>query len=198
MLDKNSRLRTPSDIDSCISAQWPNCEKHPALFDTIKTCMVHGPCGNINPTAVCMKDGVCSKRYPKPFQPVTTIPEDGYPLYMRPDDGRLYTVKSQNKPFDAANQWIIPYNPFLSSKFHCHINVESVASFKTLKYCFKYIHKGPDRATIHCELDKIKTYIDGRYISAPEAISHLFHFETHEQHPCHSSTGMFLIPRNLW
>jgi len=119
---------------------------------------LHGtwPMWKYKSTAVCMKDGVCSKRYPKPFQPVTTIPEDGYPLYMRPDDGRLYTVKSQNKPFDAANQWIIPYNPFLSSKFHCHINVESVASFKTLKYCFKYIHKGPDRATIHCELAKSK------------------------------------------
>src|SRR5712672_710519 len=184
MLDKNFRLRSPSDIDSCISAQWPDPEKYPLLFDTIKSCMVHGPCGNINPDAPCMKNGICSKGYPKPYQSVTSIAEDGYPLYMRPKDGRTFPIKVHHQTtYDADNQWIVPYNFYLSSKFNCHLNVESVATFRTLKYCFKYIHKGPDRATLQYELDEIKTYIDGRYIGAPEGTWRTFHFAVHEQVP---------------
>jgi len=184
MLDKNFRLRSPSDIDSCISAQWPDPEKYPLLFDTIKSCMVHGPCGNINPDAPCMKNGICSKGYPKPYQSVTSIAEDGYPLYMRPKDGRTFPIKVHHQTtYDADNQWIVPYNFYLSSKFNCHLNVESVATFRTLKYCFKYIHKGLDRATLQYELDEIKTYIDGRYIGAPEGTWRTFHFAVHEQVP---------------
>ena len=52
-----------------------------------------------------------------------------------------------------------------------------------MKYCFKYIHKGPDRTTLQYNIDEIKTYIDGRYIGAPEAIWRIFHFPIHEQVP---------------
>ena len=81
------------------------------------------------------------------------------------------------------NRWIVPYNPYISAKFHSHINVESVATFRTVKYCFKYIHKGPDRATIEYQHDEIKQYIDGRYIGAPEGIWRIFHFDVHKQLP---------------
>ena len=183
-LDRNFQLRNPSDIDSCISAQWPDAQKYPLLFETIKSCMVHGPCGNINLNAPCMKNGICSKGYPKPYQQSTSIAEDGYPLYMRPDDHRKFPVTVHHQTMhDVNNRWIIPYNFYLSLKYNCHINVESVATFKTLKYCFKYIHKGPDRAMLQYELDEIKTYIDGRYIGAPEGIWRTFHFALHEQFP---------------
>jgi len=42
--------------------------------------------------------------------------------------------------------------------------------FRTVKYCFKYIHKGPDRATLQYDQDEIKKFIDGRYIGAPEGV----------------------------
>ena len=185
ILDREFRLRTPSDIDSCISAQWPDPEKHPLLFDTIKSCMVHGPCGDVNPYAPCMKDGVCSKGYPKMYQQETSLAENGYPLYMRQDDGRAFPIKINllKKIYNVDNRWIIPYNHYLSSKFNCHINVESVASLKTLKYCFKYVHKGPDRASLQFKMDEIRTYIDGRYIGAPEATWRILHFPIHEQVP---------------
>jgi hypothetical protein len=183
MLHKDFRLRSPSHIDSCISAQWPLPDEHPSLFDTVKSCMVHGPCGNINPNSPCMKNGTCSNLYPKPFRPTTSMTDDGYPLYKRPDNGRAFPIKVLDTTHDIDNRWIVPHNPYLSSKFHCHINVESVASFKSMKYCFKYVHKGPDRATIQYELDEIKTYVDGRYIGAPEATWRIFHFAMHQQHP---------------
>jgi hypothetical protein len=184
ILDENSRLRTPADINSCISAQWPDPVTQPSLFETVKTTMVHGPCGNFNPSAPCMQNGKCSKGYPKPFQDITHTTEDGYPLYARPDDGRSFPIAvSGVGPVQVDNRWIVPYNPYISAKFHCHTNVESVATFRTVKYCFKYIHKGPDRATLEYEHDEIKQYIDGRYIGAPEGIWRILHFDVHKQVP---------------
>ena len=93
ILEKDARLHTPADVDSCISAQWPDAEKEPQLFETVKSCMLHGPCGNINPSAPCMKDGHCSKGYPKSYQEETSTAHDGYPLYARPNDGRTFPIK---------------------------------------------------------------------------------------------------------
>lgn len=184
ILDENSRLRTSADINSCISAQWPDSVTQPSLFETVKTTMVHGPCGNFNPSAPCIQNGKCSKGYPKPFQDITRTTEDGYPLYARPDDGRSFPIAvSGVGPVQVDNRWIVPYNPYISAKFHCHTNVESVTTFCTVKYCFKYIHKGPDRATLEYEHDEIKQYINGRYIEAPEGIWRILHFDVHKQVP---------------
>jgi hypothetical protein len=184
ILEENNRLRTPADINSCISAQWPNPGTQPLLFETVKSTMVHGPCGSINPSAPCMQNGRCSKGYPKPFQQSTSTNEDGYPLYARPDDGRSFPVTVSGVGTIALdNRWIVPYNPYISAKYHSHINVECVATFRTIKYCFKYIHKGPDRATLQYEHDEIKQYIDGRYIGAPEGMWRILHFDVHKHTP---------------
>ncbi|GFQ76040.1 helitron_like_N domain-containing protein [Trichonephila clavata] len=50
-------------VDDFISAEIPNPEEDPELFNCITTQMVHGPCGVINPFSPCMKDGRCTKRY---------------------------------------------------------------------------------------------------------------------------------------
>lgn len=62
------KLLTINDIDSCISAKWPDPEKEPLLFATVRSCMVHGPCGSSNRTAPCMENGKCTKFYPKEFR----------------------------------------------------------------------------------------------------------------------------------
>ena len=80
-------------IDSCISAQWPDPLKEPLLFDTVKSTMVHGPCGTLNPSAPCMLVGHCTKRYPKLFQQnIITTTDDGYPSYAQPNNGRTFPV----------------------------------------------------------------------------------------------------------
>ncbi|XP_065678445.1 uncharacterized protein LOC136093388 [Hydra vulgaris] len=57
-LANDDKLETSQDINNLICAEIPdpivNCE----LYDIIKTCMIHGPCGILNPNSPCMKDGV--------------------------------------------------------------------------------------------------------------------------------------------
>ena len=137
-LERGDKIQTPDQVDSAVSARWPDPQTQPTLFETVKRCMVH-TCGDR-----CLENGKCSKGYPKPFQPHTSVNDEGYPLYARPDDGRSYEVHGTM----VSNQWIVPHNPWLSAKYDCHINVECLASFATLKYVNKYIHKGSDHTTL--------------------------------------------------
>ena len=174
------KLLTPEAIDSCISARWPDPEREPLLFETVKKCMVHGPCGALNPNALCIVDGKCSKNYPKNYQESTSMDPHGYPLYFRPNDGRAYEIGGVM----VDNQWIVPYSPFLCGEFDCHINVECAVSLGTFKYAFKYIQKGPDLAALEVNRrNEVKRWIEGRYISAPDAVWRIFHFPLHEQIP---------------
>jgi hypothetical protein len=179
-LDPRNKIRTPEDVDSCIRAYWPDPDTEPLLFATVQRCMVHGPCGELNPNAPCMENGKCTKGFPRPFSEETRMNAEGYPQYRTPDDGRKYRVGNH----DVDNSWIIPYNAYLSAKYDCHINVQTSVSFAALKYITKYIHKGPDRATLQLEDgNEINKYLDSRYVSSCEAAFRLFHFDLHDHAP---------------
>lgn len=70
-----------------------------------------------------------------------------------------------------SNRNVVPYNPTLLLKYNCHINVEVCSSFASVKYLFKYIHKGHDRIAYHIGdvIDEVKQYRAGRYITVHEA-----------------------------
>jgi hypothetical protein len=89
---------------------------------------------------------------------------------------------------------VVPYNPYLSLFFNCHINVEVYTFVATIKYLYKYVYKGHDRAQVDVGpvditapdgdaptqlrmRDEIKIYQDGRYVSASEASHHLYGFD---------------------
>ncbi len=101
------------------------------------------------------------------------------------------------------NRWIVPYNLHLATKYHVHINMEICSSIFAVKYMYKYVYKGPDRATTVVERqanrhgqennaqvvvvngegqnhDEIKAYLEGRYVSTSEASWRLFSFRMHE------------------
>jgi hypothetical protein len=61
-LDQPYKFRNPEDVDTLVSAQIPDPATHPTLYETVSTCMLHGPCG-----AKCMVNGKCSKSFPKSF-----------------------------------------------------------------------------------------------------------------------------------
>ncbi|GBL64932.1 hypothetical protein AVEN_160280-1 [Araneus ventricosus] len=79
-LDSSSKIRTKDDIDKFVSAELPNIYVNRRLFEIVTKCMVHGPCGIMNPNAPCMKDGECSKQFPKAFREETEENVNGYPV----------------------------------------------------------------------------------------------------------------------
>ncbi|XP_057309998.1 uncharacterized protein LOC130647997 [Hydractinia symbiolongicarpus] len=84
-LDPNDKLRDADVIDSVISAEIPNQQEHPELFEIVRSCMILGPCGHLNPNSRCMEDGVCTKTFPKKFLASTVAEVNGYSLYRRRD-----------------------------------------------------------------------------------------------------------------
>ncbi|WVZ93683.1 hypothetical protein U9M48_039647, partial [Paspalum notatum var. saurae] len=80
---------TPDFINRFISAEIPDPNEDPLGYALVAEHMMHGPCGPTFPRCPCMKKGRCSKGYPKPFQEITTITEDGFAVYKRPDNSRF-------------------------------------------------------------------------------------------------------------
>ena len=140
----DDNLETTHDINNFISAEIPDPIVNRELYDVVKTCMIHGPCGILNPNSPCMKDGVCSKNYPKEFNANTVAVHNGYPRYRRRDNGLVINIKGNI----VDSRWVVPYNPGLSKKYQAHINVEACMSVKAVKYLYKCIYKGHDCANI--------------------------------------------------
>jgi hypothetical protein len=179
-LKQEDKIRTPVQVDQVVSAEFPDPVLKPALFGIIKRCMVHGPCGINNPNASCMEDGKCTKRYPRAFVEETILDQNGYPLYRRRNTRQVYI----DGVHEVDNRNVVPYNPYLSEMFDCHINVEVCGGVGGVKYIHKYIYKGGDRSTYVINgRDEIQQYLDSRYISPPEAVHRLLGFSLHEEFP---------------
>ena len=186
-----------ADVDSIVSAQIPDRDANPVLYNIITQNMVHGPCGAAKPDAKCMVDGHCSKHYRKEFCENTQYGDDGYPKYARPNNGRSF----EKNGFEYDNRDVVPYNAYLSAKYNCHINVEICAAVEAVKYIHKYIYKGHDRTTLEIsgdqQRDEIKEYLDARYISAAESCWHIFEFSMHSESPTVYRLPVHLEDRQL-
>ena len=186
IMNSNYKLVVPEQYDRVISAELPDRHKYPELYAMVVKHMMHGPCGNLNPKNVCMQDLKCKSKYPRPFNQNTLQGKDSYPVYRRRDDGRQAKVHRQM----LDNKWVVPYNPYLLRMFNCHINVEVCSSIKAVKYLYKYVYKGHDRASISIDqpdsngvVDEIKRYIDARWVTPPEAMWRIFGFNLSESSP---------------
>ena len=58
------KLRS-TQVDSFISAEFPDPQRDPGLYDIVQKHMIHGPCGALNPRSPCMDNGKCTKKYPR-------------------------------------------------------------------------------------------------------------------------------------
>nr|KAJ0214502.1 hypothetical protein LSAT_V11C400174020 [Lactuca sativa] len=189
-LHSDDKLRTVEQIDNYISAEIPNINEDPDLYSLVSEFMMHGPCGAENMKCPCMVDNKCSKNFPKKFSNETSADEDGFPIYRRRNDG-CFVEKSGVK---LDNRHVVAYNKDLLKRYQGHINVEWCNQAGSIKYLFKYINKGPDRAILAViqsnnesatdnSVDEIKEYYDCRYISACEASWRIFGYDIHYRYP---------------
>ena len=65
--------------------------------------MLHGPCGLANENSPCMRDGRCSKYYPKKFQSVTVVDQEGFPVYRRRKNGRTIEKSGHSQQFTCCS-----------------------------------------------------------------------------------------------
>ncbi len=95
---------------------------------------------------------------------------------------------------ELDNCWVVPHNVYLLTKYDVHINIEVCNNIRAIKYLFKYVYKGHDRAIVEIsrqsdnategnvvKADEIKKYLDCRYVSASEAAWRIFKFDMHER-----------------
>ena len=194
----DDKPRSPSDIDRLVCAEIPDKDINPKLHAIVTKHMCHGPCGNININNTCTEAKgnlkISSKQFPKDFTTVTTVTPNEYPKYRRraPDDGgRTYETQIRGNKFTIDNSWVVPYNPYISLKFSAHINVEVVTSVESVKYIYKYTHKGSDRVIVRLangqekdiSNDEVEQYVNARYIGASEAYWRLYEFPISQRYP---------------
>ncbi|XP_073360641.1 uncharacterized protein [Aegilops tauschii subsp. strangulata] len=186
IMDSTYKLIVPEQYDRLISAELPDKHKYPELYAMVVKHMMHRPCGALNPKNVCMQENGCKCRYSRSFNENTAQGKDSYPVYRRRDDGRR--AKVRGKMLD--NRWVVPYNPYLLRMFNCHINVEVCSSIKAVKYLYKYIYKGHDKASFSIDqpdddgnIDEIKRYVEARWITPPEAMWRIFGFPLCANYP---------------
>ncbi|KAL6196751.1 hypothetical protein ACLB2K_032365 [Fragaria x ananassa] len=186
ILGDDDKLNNPDDYNTIVRAEIPDQDEEPELYNAVLGHMIHGPCGVHKRTAPCMKRESCKRGYPKPFSDNTYQGNDSYPIYRRRDNHLdVQSDGNQNRPLD--NSWVIPYNPWLLTKYDCHINVEICCSIKSVKYLYKYVYKGPDRVTLEARSeanqDEVRNYVDARWVCAPEALWRIFKFVMNRMYP---------------
>ena len=60
-----------------------------------------------------------------------------------------------------ANQWVVPYNPWIASKYNAVINVESRSAVSATAYLYRYFYKWPWWAAVGFGNGEISAYLDG-------------------------------------
>ena len=164
------KLNTVNDIDKLLSAEIPDSEIDPILYNIVVRNMIHGPCDSR-----CIVEGGCSKHYPKELREETVMSSDGYSYYRQKNNGR--SIVRNNQTLDNRDL-LCQYCPPLLRIFNCHINVEVVSSVRSVKCLYKYVYKGHDAANIIIEdanndmiikHDEVRNYIETRYVSPVEA-----------------------------
>ena len=200
ILADHDRLVTPALVVIVVTAEFPPSPddtqdevvraQRQRMEEIVLGSMVQGPCGELGPNSPCMENGRCTKKFPKDYVKQTIVdPENCYATYQRrsPADG-VRQVKHPRSGVMLDNSWVVPYNPYLSLAYNCHINVEVCASAKATKYLFKYVTKGNDRAMVATEVEgqprnEIQEYQDLRSVGSSEATWHLLNFPITDRHP---------------
>ena len=72
MLHENDKPTTIEQIDRIVSAEIPDPEKYPELYETVKMCMIH----TCSDKCISKEDPKCSKGFPKSYSDSTIFNND--------------------------------------------------------------------------------------------------------------------------
>jgi hypothetical protein len=92
---------------------------------------------------------------------------------------------------------------FTLNGLDCHIHVDIVFTVAVFMYLYKYLFKGPDHTYFHVQqdsdktIDKVCDYVDGRYLSAPEAAWRMLGFEITSKDPSVTCLPVHLPGENI-
>ncbi|XP_046434513.1 uncharacterized protein LOC124186674 [Neodiprion fabricii] len=191
ILNNNDKLLTPEAIDSFISAEIPDKRIHQQLYQSVTSHMLHGPHTSKIPCWNSVTKS-CSKKFPKDLVENTDISGGGFPKYRRRKntDINYYRNRVEGRNIQVDNSMVVPHNPYLLAKYDCHMNVEYCTSIMAIKYVFKYIHKGHDRARVQITdsnsesdgqpiINEIQDYVDSRYVGPMEAAWRILELPMH-------------------
>lgn len=170
-------IRSTREIDAFVSAEIPDPQLFPELYCVVQEFQLHSPCDQ-NPSAGCRDNSkhACKRHFPKDMARLTSIAGNKYPKYRR--RGRFACEVNDRI---ITDDWVVPYNPFLSLKYRAHINVEVASSIKSFKYVYKYVLKSPDVAVL--AINEIQAFLTGRLLSAAEAVWRLLALPLHKEFP---------------
>ncbi|KAK4511760.1 uncharacterized protein ATC70_007304 [Mucor velutinosus] len=148
ILQDQDKPTTTEQIDRrIVSAEMPDPASNPLAYETVANSMIHGPCGLLDPNAPCMANGECSKNYPYPFMDETTInPEESSKIIYRRRLMTDRTISRHSGRITIDNCCVVPHNFYLVAKYNAHINMEICSQVNSVKYIYKYVYKGHDRA----------------------------------------------------
>nr|CAD2202128.1 unnamed protein product [Meloidogyne enterolobii] len=151
----------PNSMDRTESAQSQRLLHQIVVTKHVHTCNQH-----------CQRDGVrCAKRFPHAYSDDNIYSDNAYPKYRRRPPPTSENERKKNpelfgnthkyvdrygKQHVVTNQYVVPYNHYLLSKYRSHINVELVAGDGCVKYVTKYVMKGADMAFIRVEQEGIE------------------------------------------
>ncbi|XP_059629828.1 uncharacterized protein LOC132272751 [Cornus florida] len=177
IFESEHKITKADHYDKFVCAKITSENENPTLYAKVVKHMMYGPYGDLNVKNACMRDGKCKNHYPQQFNEQTIQGQDCYPIYRRIKDGPIVSVC--NATLD--NRWVVPYNPYLLQRYDCHINVEICSGLSAVKYLYKYIYKGHNRATVYLSnidgddiIDEIKDYQEARWVSPHEAMWRIF------------------------
>jgi hypothetical protein len=166
-------------IDAFVCAEIPNPDLDPLLYALVCKHNIHKPCDCKK--ASCREDGRCRRNFPKPMVDMTTIADDKFPIYRRRGRFVAHVIDHNGVNRAVTDEWVVPYSPYLILRYQCHMNCEVAALTNTFKYLYKYVLKPPDHASI--VIDEIGCYLDGRMLSASEAVFRILGLRLHCEWP---------------
>ncbi|SAL94718.1 hypothetical protein, partial, partial [Absidia glauca] len=202
----------PEHYDKFVCAEIPDRHVNPGLFDTVIKSMIHGPCGPKCQTQD-PKTGMlwCKNGYPKAFQDESRLNDGGYPVYRRRQTAPTYRFPVSG--FVADSRHVVPYNPYMSQKYDCHINTEICTTSGAVKYLCKYITKGSSRSEFQCvsesnadgsavqenqtAVNEVAQYQNSRYVGPCEAVWRTLRFRILMHHPTVSRLDLHLPEQQL-